>query len=566
MGKENFENWKKEELIGEIKKLRKRKKYGIVWEDKLEEVVNLCKEKLPVLEEEKGKEIKLDENGPVHILIEGDNYHALSVLNYTHKNKIDVIYVDPPYNTGNEGFIFNDKIVNKEDTYRHSKWLSFISKRLKLSKSLLKESGILLISIDDNELSQLKLLCDEIFGEKNFIANLPTIMNLKGNQDQFGFAGTHEYTLVYAKNIRKAEIGTFEVGEEDIEQWEEDKYGFFKKGANLKSTGINAPREKRPNLYFPIFMTKKDDFYVTEDNKPLSKDDISVFPITDGNEMTWRWSKNKITQEKHNIIVGKSNGRFIFYKKQRPTLGDIPTKKPKSIFYKPEYSSGNGTNLQKNIFHKKVFDNPKPIKLIKDLILLTTFRKNGIVLDFTAGSGTTAHAVLELNKRDKTCRRFILCTNDENGICTEVCYPRIKKVLEGYKDLKGNKISGIKANLKYFKTDFVDAEPSDINKKKLVDKSTEMLCLREDCFDFFIKGKFYQIFTNSKEKNLAIIYEDKGIEAFKNEIKKLKKKFVVYIFSLDESAREEEFEDVSDLVELKPIPAVILNVYKRIFK
>ncbi|MCX8179110.1 MAG: site-specific DNA-methyltransferase, partial [Candidatus Aenigmarchaeota archaeon] len=175
MSKDNYENWTKEELIEEIKRLKKRKKYGLIWEDKPEEVVELCKKKLPVLKEVKSKEIITDKNKPVNLLIEGDNYHALSVLNYTHAGKIDVIYIDPPYNTGNKDFIFNDHYVDKEDAYRHSKWLSFMERRLKLAKNLLKDTGVIFISIDDNEVAQLKILMDDsdLFGAHNFIAILP---------------------------------------------------------------------------------------------------------------------------------------------------------------------------------------------------------------------------------------------------------------------------------------------------------------------------------------------------------------------------------------------------------
>jgi len=156
------------------KELKKRKKYGLVWEDKPEEVVEMCKEKLPVLKEIKNKEIITDKDRPVNLLIEGDNYHALSVLNYTHAGKVDVIYIDPPYNTGQKDFIFNDRYVDREDAYRHSKWLSFMEKKLKLAKNLLKDTGVIFVSIDDNEVAQLKLLMDnpDLFGENNFIANI----------------------------------------------------------------------------------------------------------------------------------------------------------------------------------------------------------------------------------------------------------------------------------------------------------------------------------------------------------------------------------------------------------
>ena len=146
-----------EQLKAEVerlkKEIKKKKKYGLVWEPKTEDVVELCKEKLPVLKEVKNKTIVTDKDKPVNLLIEGDNYHALSVLNYTHAGKIDVIYIDPPYNTGNKEFIFNDRIVDSEDSYRHSKWLSFAEKRLRLAKNLLKDTGVIFISIDDNEVA-----------------------------------------------------------------------------------------------------------------------------------------------------------------------------------------------------------------------------------------------------------------------------------------------------------------------------------------------------------------------------------------------------------------------------
>ncbi len=172
MAKRNYDNWSKEELLREVEKLEKKlkKNYGLVWEDKLEDVAKLCKEKLPVLIEDKSKEIATDSNKPTNILIEGNNYHVLSVLNYTHKGQIDAIYIDPPYNTGKKDeWKYNDDWIDKEDTYRHSKWLSFMEKRLKLAKNLLSRNGTIFISIDDNELAQLRLLCNEVFLENNFI-------------------------------------------------------------------------------------------------------------------------------------------------------------------------------------------------------------------------------------------------------------------------------------------------------------------------------------------------------------------------------------------------------------
>ena len=170
MPKKDYKGFSREQLIDELNKLAKRKKYGLVWEEERTREQFEAGGNLPVLVENMKREVRNDNEKPTNILIEGDNYHALSVLNYTHAKSIDVIYIDPPYNTGNDDFRYNDKFVDQEDNYRHSKWLSFMSKRLKLAKQLLKNTGVIFISIDDNELSQLKLLCDEIFLEQNFIA------------------------------------------------------------------------------------------------------------------------------------------------------------------------------------------------------------------------------------------------------------------------------------------------------------------------------------------------------------------------------------------------------------
>lgn len=451
--------------LSEIEYELTKKKYGLIWEEHEERVDEELKTQIPTFKEVKEKEIVNSKNNKFNFLIEGDNLHSLYLLEKTHKEKIDVIYIDPPYNTGNKDFVYNDEYVSNDDGYRHSKWISFISKRLEIAYNLLANSGVIFISIDDNEQSQLKLLCDEIFGYNNCIAILPTIMNLKGNQDQFGFAGTHEYTLVYAKNINKCELGQFRIDEDEVEkEWLIDDIGYYKKGANLKSTGINAPRGKRPNLYFPIYVLDKKDCEMEdscEENKiewslEYKKGFYPVYPITNGKEMSWRWSKNKFKEEPYNVIVS-SNGKegISFYKKQRPSIGDIPTKKPKSFFYKPEYSSGNGTNQIVNIFGNKIFNNPKPVELLKDFIRIGLKNKNGIILDFFAGSGTTAQAVLELNQEDSGKRQFILCTNNENKICEKITYQRIKTVITGIRNDKSKYSNGILEYLKYYKTTYI---------------------------------------------------------------------------------------------------------------
>ncbi|MDI9357481.1 MAG: DNA methyltransferase [Phycisphaerales bacterium] len=367
-----------------------------------------------------------------NLLIKGDNLEVLKHLAQAYHEKIKMIYIDPPYNTGSDGFVYNDDRkftakdlqnligIDEEKATRildftqsksnsHSAWLTFMYPRLYIAKQLLKDDGIIFISIDDNEVAQLRLLMDEVFGEENFVAELPTIMNLKGNNDEFGFAGTHEYSIVYSKNKSNTIIHHFHVNDEGLEDWTEDEFGFYKQGANLKATGINAPMEKRPNLFFPIFIDSKDKVYVTDDNNVPNDccgELKTIYPVTNETNMSWRWSKDKIRNEKENIIVSR-NGNIGIYKKQRPTLGDLPTKKPKTIFYKPEYSSGNGTAQMINILGDKYFSNPKPLNLIKDFLEIGS-SPNDIILDFFAGSGTTGDAVMQLNAEEGGNRKYIL--------------------------------------------------------------------------------------------------------------------------------------------------------------
>lgn len=605
--------------------LNNTKKYGLIWEDKPEEVERDLLTMLPVLQEvperrilakdivqislrtEKSKPgdptlFSLTESAitakapspggegagseafnakaPNHILIEGDNLHALTALSFTHEGKIDVMYFDPPYNTGNKDFKYNDSFVDKEDSYRHSKWLSFMHKRLQLSHRLLSEKGVIFISIDDNEQAQLKLLCDDVFGEGNFVAELPTIMNLKGNQDQYAFAGTHEYSLVYIKSKNSTEFNHFILNEEDSDDWVEDEYGFYKKGANLKSTGVNAPRAKRPNLYFPVFINPiNNNFYLTDDNEPIEASHTVLYPITNDSEMSWRWSKNKFINESYNVIIIGENGNYSIYKKQRPSLGDLPSQKPKSLFYKPEYSSGNGTGLIYSILIEKKFNNPKPLELIKDFIHLGSCKLSYIILDIFAGSGTTLHAAMALNEEDGGNRQCILVTNNENNICEEVTYERNKRVIAGYTNAKGVQVPGLtNNNLRYYKTGFVPSAKTEVNRRLLTTASVELLQIKEDCYNDVTTANGFEpakccIFTNESGKYFVIIFHSRKqhevveqLCGFIQNISDLSEKVRVYAFSPETETLAEDFYPVTDKINAVPLPDAIYNAYRATFK
>ena len=561
------------ELEAEIKKLKSRKKYGLVWENRPEEVVDSCKHKLPVLAEEQNKEIITDSKSPVNILIEGDNYNSLSVLNYTHQGKIDAIYIDPPYNTGAKDWKYNNDYVDATDSYRHSKWISFMNKRLKLARNLLKDSGIICVTIDDYEVSRLLLLMEEIFDEANHLGTVVIRNNPAGRSTTKGVSITHEYAIFFGKS-HKSQVCRLERNQLQIDRYDQkDSRGAFE-WVNFRKPG--SMRIESPSMFYPIYITAdsvripnmkwdsdKEEWDTLE--KP-EQDEMVIYPIDDnGEERRWRYGVERARLEVKEFKSKMQKGKLHAYVKGRINEEGIL---PMTWWDKKEYSStAYGTNLLKEMFSElQVFSYPKSIFAVMDCLKVMTDKKDATFLDFFAGSGTTGHAVMALNKNDSGNRKFILCTNNENKIAEDICYPRIKKVINGYKNQKTENVKGFGGNLKYFKADFVDAKQTDQNKRKLVEKSTEMLCLKEDCFEQVKKGQNFKIFKNGESKYLGIVYDDTGIEPFKKEIQKLNEKVVTYIFSLDDSAREEEFEDIKKLVDLKPIPAVILNVYKQIFK
>lgn len=428
----NFQLEKFKNLLSEKEVNFSAESYGIDWLGKSYARLLACDPATTLLKADNHHNGKPENVNSENLLIKGDNLEVLKHLVNAYYEKIKMIYIDPPYNTGGDGFVYQDdrKFTVEELQYltgvdsekakrildftrqksnSHSAWLTFMYPRLYIAKQLLRDDGVIFISIDDNEVAQLRLLLDEIFGEENLIAELPTIMNLKGNNDEFGFAGTHEYTIVYSKSKVSATLNQLNINEDDLEDWMEDEAGYYKQGANLKATGINAPREKRPNLFYPIFVDSNDEVYVTDDDNPPQKfagELTKLLPTTNGQEMSWRWSKDKVKNEPYNIIVSK-NGNMGIYKKQRPNLGELPSKKPKTIFYKAEYSSGNGTAQLKNLFGDKYFPNPKPNELIKDFISIG-ISSGDLVFDFFAGSGTTGDAVMQLNAEDGGDRKFIL--------------------------------------------------------------------------------------------------------------------------------------------------------------
>ncbi|MDE5764046.1 MAG: site-specific DNA-methyltransferase [Ruminococcus sp.] len=532
--------------IGEIEKELKAKKYGLVWEEHEEAVDVQMKTQIPVFTEVKEREISADEDGAYNFLLEGDNLHSLYLLEKTHKSSIDVIYIDPPYNTGKkDDFRYNDAFVVKEDTFRHSKWLSFMAERLKIAKKLLAKQGIIFISIDDNEHAALKLLCDEILGESNYITSLIWQKKKGGSNDSRHVATEHEYILVYANDV--------EVLNNIFIEYAEDYVSRYKEKDEIGRYFWDTFKRKSGKQYYPITCPDGTVLQYEENGEPIS----------------WLRSEARFLSdlETGETRIMKVNGKWTVHFKQRQPNGY----KPRSIV--TEYgTTSTGADQLKKIFNiTNKFSNPKPTTLIEFLIKFSP-NKNATILDFFAGSGTTGQAVLELNRQDGGNRRFILCTNNENGICENVTYERIFRVINGYsyrgkvedaifekkiqikdleepermkqiiekideitlenttryqklkKQFKDGTISvigfsqitdsmpGIPANLKYFKTDFVDKESEELV-DELLEHIAEMIELEHG-----IKvdnQKYVMIMTDEEmdefEKNVADYTELKAV-------------------------------------------------------
>lgn len=615
----NFDDMSKEELLDYIKSLNEEKsgKLGLRWdrEEVPEDIVLECNKKIPVLNivDEK-KIINSKTNSKANnLLIEGDNFHALSVLSYTHNESIDIIYIDPPYNTGREDFIYNDKFVNIEDGYRHSKWLNFMEKRLKIAKRLLKEDGIIFISIDDNEYAQLKLLCDEIFGEHNMLSihHIQVRYDNKSLNEKNDWQPVIEYVLIYAKNkfnfkankpSEEYDINKFIYSIEELSKGKKIKLGGksvtvfksgewkikkHKKGASnlLKETWASGSilKGNTSGKFFNLYLSNRKD-----------KDGLNcLYKVNEIGEdgLGYRYFTGP---KKETSIRGKFYSGMPLSRLEEMSNGISKKFKPITNFYDYSADFGNIRNEGGVAFNS----GKKPIKMLKELINYHP-NKDAIVLDFFAGSGSTGHAVLDLNMEDHGNRMFILCTNNEvslkdekefikdnkinndillnykkeknkewedyiekKGICNNVTYPRIKNVINGYSNKKG-----LGGNLLYFKTDFVDIIGSkDQLYYDLTEKCIPMLCIKENTHVLYKKNNEYCIYCNEERNKFTCVYFDafgNKYDEFISEIEDIDEFKALYIFTLGNEINQNELRDVNNY-EVEPIPYKILELYNKI--
>ena len=549
--------------------LRGHKKYGIVWEEKTEEVVErLCNE-LPFIAENKERAIISEKSdAPNHILIEGDNLEALTSLSYTHEGKIDVIYIDPPYNTGNKDFSYNDDYVDKEDAFRHSKWLSFMCRRLKIAKRLVSDTGLIFISIDDNEQANLKMLCDEIFGEKQFKSN-SIIMNNRGGRDYGGIALQHDYILIYSKGIGELNL----INETDKQFQYYDELGGFNL-MELRNRNVKFNIGNRPNLCYPFYVNpcNPDSNGLLELSLEPKENFVEVYPAkSNGIQTVWIWGKEEKSRKNLNVeIFGKvnRNGGYMIVQKYRKTV-----RMQRSIWDDKEFVNERGSEVLKEILTQNIFSYPKSLHTIKRVLELGT-DQNSTILDFFAGSGTTLHATMQLNAEDGGNRQCILVTNNENGICENVTYERNKRVINGYTTPKGEEVAGLKDNtLRYYRTELLPRERSPRNMRALMSAATDLLCINEDLYEeqsmfgrYKTHPKVMRYFAKG-EKHMLVLYREEYIAELVEEIKTMdfgKEKLKVYLYSPGRYAFDDDFFEVQDKVQLIALPAAIYDAYQKV--
>ncbi|RGN67546.1 site-specific DNA-methyltransferase [Streptococcus anginosus] len=427
-----MEQARRDSKLEDIPKLEKllelvdSKRYGLVWEEHAELVEEEMKTKIPVFIEDNSRKIEGNPStSDYNFLLEGDNLHSLHLLSKTHSGMIDVIYIDPPYNRGKTDFKYNDSFVDKTDSYRHSKWLSFMSVRLRLAHILLKKDGLIFISIDDNEYSQLKLLLDSIFGEENFVNTFVWKRNSSVKTEKDKFTVNTDYVLLYSKTrdfvLNPAYKPLSDATKNTYNKNDNDGRGKY------ASISLQKPKDPGPETSYD---------YIDNSGK------IWKCP-SKGWRMTY--DKLKALENDNRLITSGNTLRVKDYWNERTSEG----KRIDTLWSDlPENKTGS-KELDNVLGVKGMFDNPKPTDLISRCLQISS--KNSLVLDFFAGSGTTGHAVAKLNNEDGGKRKYILCTNNENNICEEVTY---KRLLNIQKDLPHN--------LKYFKTKFINKDDEEL--------------------------------------------------------------------------------------------------------
>lgn len=546
----------------QISDLEKQQKFELVWRDISEAVETQLRDEMPVLIHD----ANLDVEGKLpsdrsHILIEGDNLHALHVLQATHQRAIDVIYIDPPYNRGKD-LIYNDTFVDKDDPCRHSKWLSFMSKRLVLAEQLLNEDGVMFISIDDNSQAQLRLLCDQVFGPRSFVANFVWIKKRKASNLDKSVRSITEYVLCYSKNGRSL------IHPEDVV--EEDKpYPFYNTGNKRKvlsfPKGVKFTSIDNQKLGPQTFRAKKTSVRLLDSVKIVKGVAQNAFRL----EGEWRYSQVAVDgmfrageevvfkgTDFKPYLINKSEDRF---------------KLMRSLLSAETYGIGTNEDGTEELFQligKNDFDYPKPVSLVHAL-LAAALRPdhNSLVLDFFAGSGTTLEAVARLNSETGASHQCILATNNENGICRDIAIPRVTAVLTGMNGRRKIR-EALPGSLSFFKTGFVKRSKSpDRMRAEIAKYTVDLIAVKEGTGKTVLRSANMSI-LHGVNKTVVVA---PGLEsdhsrlctAAENKVRPGNRK-VVYVFTWSDYGVEEEVAALWPGWDVNPLPAEMLAALRRL--
>lgn len=465
--------------LGELTREVNGKKYGLVFEEHREAIDEKLENNAPVFTEEKG--LFVDGGGELNFLLEGDNLASLKLLEKTHRGKIDVIYIDPPYNTGikssDGGFKYDDSFVEPEDSFKHSKWLSFMLPRLKTAKELLNKEGFILISIDDREQAPLKMLCDEIFGAQNFINQFIWKRNSSGKTEKDKYTVNTEYVLLYSKSRSCILNNVYKpLADSSIKLYKFDDNDGRGKYATVS---LQKPADPGPETSFD---------YIDNNGK------VWKCP-----PKGWRMVFDKIKKlENDNRLVFGNTLRVKDYWNERESEG----KRIDTLWIDLPENTVGSAELEDILNKANAFNNPKPTDLISRCIQING-NKSSTILDFFAGSGTTGHAVLKLNAEDGGHRKFILCTNNENNICRDITYERLKTVITGKRKDGSSYSDGLSGSLKYLKTDFID-----ISEKMYYEYADELLLHVRELVELENAVNF------DKDDSVAIVLSDEELSSF----------------------------------------------------
>ncbi len=587
--------------------------FGINFEDKPEEATKILEDNYLTIKEVEDNKIISDPSLPINYIIEGDNFYSLNLLKFTHKRSFDLIYIDPPYNRPGQRFKYNNEFIDNEDPWYHSSWLSFMNHRLKIAKELLKDDGVFICAIDEKEQEALGLLLQKIFPNHE-IEIIVNQHNKRGKQGR-GLSFCHEYHYILYPKDGKKYIFPQEVNVEDQKPGQMRQWG--------SESMRDDPKVPGRSMFYPIYIKDNKVIKAGEPlpdgaKEPSPNEDaengmIKVWPI-DQNNIPRKWYYGRKSIEEKN-----KKGLLIVVKNSRNNLYEIKhykeTNKVKSMWYDKRFDANAfGSKLLTNILGKEIKGMyPKSIYTLEECLKITIKnKKNAKVLDFFAGSGTTGHAVLNINKLDDGNRSFIMCTNNEDNIATEVCFPRTKNVIKGYKfkgiikqellskdldykDFEDNKkllkeindliklnekkydkikkvieenclrvigekkiekkTDPILANLKYFKIDkdnFISKNNNDL--KNIFKRIKEIILFKNETFNLVKTCKDFEIYENEKNTS-SLLFNHLETTKLIDEIKKIKKTHKIYIFSVGDRDFSNEFKALngSDF-EIKNMP------------